>query len=128
MVGRDEAVLARDLVEPRADVALVELDDSMTACAEEVMMVALGAQAVARLAWPMRQRVDHAVFAEQRDGAVDGGETDALAPLAEARVDLLGGGVAGFVGEHDRHAAVAGASAGCPPPPAVARSRALEIE
>ena len=65
-----------------------------------MVMVPFGAEPVAHLARPMRQRIDHAAFAEQRDGSVDGRQADPLALSSEAGVDLLGGRVGRLRSKH----------------------------
>ena len=51
----------------------------------------------------MRELVDDAVLAEERERPVDGGEPDRLAALAKARVDLLRGRVMRLGGKRLEH-------------------------
>src|SRR5919201_2931925 len=98
-----EAVLRREVVEPRRQVAVTHLDDAMAAVADEVVVVTLAAEAVARLAGVVHQRVDDAALAEERQRPVDSGEADPLVPRLEAGVDLLGGRVVRLAGERLEH-------------------------
>jgi hypothetical protein len=88
-----EVVPGADIYEQRFEVAARQLDDSVATQADEVMVVILPADAVAELAWKMRERVDEAMLAEQRQGAVDGSETDPLAPGTQRGMNLLRGRV-----------------------------------
>ena len=54
------------------------------------------AEAVTALPGAVGQLVDDLPVPEHRQRAVDGREPHALAALAQARVDLLGGGVVGL--------------------------------
>ena len=91
MLGREEAVSCGDGVDPVAEVAFVDLDDSVAAIAEQVMVVRVGAEPVAVLVPVVRQDVDHAVVDEQGEGAVDGGDPDEVVPaVAKTLPELLG--------------------------------------
>jgi hypothetical protein len=59
-------VLLRDGVEPGAEAALLDLDDTMAARAHEVMVVRLRAEAVAELRPVMGHRVDNAPLGQER--------------------------------------------------------------
>lgn len=66
---------------PLVELALLDLRNPVTAHADEVMVVALPAEPVARLAWVVSELVDDAVLAEERERPVDGRQTDPLATL-----------------------------------------------
>src|SRR5437899_312429 len=103
MVGRHEAVPAADLVEPVAEPALLDLDDSMAARAGEVMMVRVAAQAVTELGAVMRERVDDALLAEQRERPVDRREAGARVALPKPSPQSLRGDVVLLTGELRQH-------------------------
>jgi zinc transport system substrate-binding protein len=84
-------VLARSFPEPFVHLTAFEFGNAVAARADEMMVVPLAAQSVARLARPVRELVDDAVLAEEGKRPVDGGETDWIAAPAKARVDLLRG-------------------------------------
>jgi hypothetical protein len=89
-VGADrESVPAGALGEPRVQVAIAELDNAVAPFADEVVVVAVAAEAIADLAWMMAERVDRVALAERGEGAVYGREADALASGGERSVDLL---------------------------------------
>ena len=84
-------MLARSFAEPFVQLTAFEFGNAVAARADEMMVVPLAAQAVARLARPVRELVDDAVLAEEGKRPVDSGETDWIAALAKARVDFLRG-------------------------------------
>ena len=90
MGGCDEPVCRRHALEPRIEVAPAELDDAVTARADEVVMVIVAAPAVAELAGVVSKRVDHTLAREERERPVHGREAESLASPAQARVQLLG--------------------------------------
>ena len=98
-------MLARDAVEPGAELALVELDHAVALGAHEVMVVPLGAAAVAELAGPVREDVDDALVGEEPERPVDGREAQPFAARAQPLVQLLGRDVVGLheeLGENGR--------------------------
>ena len=66
---------------------------------DEVMMVALTAEAVAELPGTVRQGIDDPVLVQERQRAVDGRETDRFAAGGQLRMDLLRRGVVRFRGK-----------------------------
>jgi zinc transport system substrate-binding protein len=105
MPGGHEAVVARDAVEPRPQLALGELDDTVALRADEVMVVTLGAAAVAELTGPVGEDVDDTLVGEEPERPVDGREPEALAAGAQPLVEVLGGDVVGLseeLGEDSR--------------------------
>ena len=66
-------MLSSGLGKPFVHLAALELGHSVATRAHEVMMVALPAQAVTRLARAVRELVHDAVLSEQRERPVDGG-------------------------------------------------------
>jgi zinc transport system substrate-binding protein len=102
--GRHEVVCLRHTLQPGLEVALVELDDATAARADEVMVMALAAPAVAELSGVVRERVDDALLGQEPQRAVDGREAEPLPATAQAFVQLLRGDVVAFthqLGEHD---------------------------
>lgn len=89
--------------EPRIEITIPELDDAVAALADQVMVVALAAEAVADLTRVVHQRVDDAAIAEQRQRPVDGRQADAVATGRERSVDLLRGRVIPFNGKDAEH-------------------------
>src|SRR5439155_20950342 len=77
--GHREAVRGAEIVEPRVELALAQLDDAMTLRADEMVVVPFAAEAIADLARTMDERVDHTLLREQRERAVHGREADRLA-------------------------------------------------
>ena len=114
MSGRDEAVLARDPVEPGAELALDELDDTVALGAHEMMVVPLRAAAIAELAGPVGEDVDEALVGEEPERTVDGCESQPLAARAQPLVELLRRDVVGLGEElcEDGRALAGGAQAG----------------
>ena len=114
MSGRDEAVLARDPVEPGAELALDELDDTVALGAHEMMVVPLRAAAIAELAGPVGEDVDEALVGEEPERTVDGRESQPLAARAQPLVELLCRDVVGLGEElgEDGRALAGGAQAG----------------
>ena len=96
-------MLLRDAVEPGAELAVVQLDDAVALGADEVMVVALGAAAVAELAGAVREDVDDALVREEPERPVDGREPEALAAGPQALVELLGRHVVGLREELREH-------------------------
>jgi hypothetical protein len=74
-----KSVAAGALVEPGVEVTLRELDHSMAPLADEMVMMPFAAEAVARLARVVVERVHRAALAERSQRPVDGGETDTVA-------------------------------------------------
>src|ERR1700693_4203395 len=93
MIGRSEAVLRRDGVEPVAEATLLDLDDAVAARAHEVMVMRLGAEPVAELRAVVRQRVDDALVREQRERAVHSCEPGLGVALTQPAPELLRGDV-----------------------------------
>ena len=99
-----EAVRRGDVVEPRVEPAVRELDHAVAARAHEVVVVLAAAEAVAGLARAVREHVDDAFVGQDGERAVHGGEADALPAGAEALVQLLRGGVVRLARELREHA------------------------
>jgi hypothetical protein len=90
-VGADrEPVPGGTVSEPGIEVAVAQLDDTVTVLTDEMMVVALAAQPVAGLAGPVTERVDDTLLVERGERPVDGCEPDLLALSDERGVDLLG--------------------------------------
>ena len=87
---------ARD---PFVEAAVLKLDDTMATRAHEMVVVVLAAQAVAKLAAVMGERVDHAPLVEQGEGAVDGGKTNRNVARPKTLEQLLGRRVVFLPGE-----------------------------
>lgn len=85
MLDAAESVLVADLTTPFAERAIVHLDDRAAVTADQMMVMAVGAGAVGRLAVRPADRVDLVVFLEAAEVAVDRGQAD----LVEAFVELL---------------------------------------
>lgn len=88
-----EAMLGSEIGEPGIELAIAELDDAVTPRADQMVMVSFAAEAVARLAPVVRQRVHDALLGQPAQRAVDGREAHTLAGVDEQRVDLLRGRV-----------------------------------
>ena len=93
-------MLARGFPKPFVHLAAFELGHTVATHADQMVVVPLAAEAIARLARPVRELVDDAVLAEERERPVDGGEADRIAALSKARVDLLRGRIVRFGREH----------------------------
>ena len=93
MAGGHEAVRLGDALEPGAQLAVLQLDDLVAVRADEMVMMAFAAPAVAKLARVVREGVDDAFVREQSQRAVDGREPEPLSPAAQALVELLRGDV-----------------------------------
>ena len=65
MSGGRKPVLARGFPEPFVHFAAFELGDAVAARTDQVVMVALAAQAIAGLARPVCELVDDAMLAEE---------------------------------------------------------------
>ena len=89
MSRRDEVGARGRCVQPLVQPALRQLDDPVALGADEVVMVALAAEAVARLERVVRERVDDPVLGEGSERPVDGREADALSRFPEPAVELL---------------------------------------
>ena len=85
-----EAVLACDFGRPRLDLAALHLDRAAAHPAHQVVMVMLGAAPVHRLAGVGAQGVDQPGGRHRLQGAVHGGQADALAAAAQFVVQFLG--------------------------------------
>jgi len=96
-------VLGREVTEPAVEVAVAELDDAVAGAADEVMMMALPAEAVADLAGMVPQGVHDSVVAEQRQRPVDRRESNRVAARDEPSVDLLRRRVVGLRGQSVQH-------------------------
>ena len=99
-----EAVRRGDVVDPRVEAAVGELDHAVAARAHEVVVVLPAAYAVARLAGTVREHVDDALVGEHGERAVHRRQADALAAGAKALVQLLRGGVVRLADELGEHA------------------------
>ena len=86
----DEAVLGGDPVRPGLHRRAVDLDGAAAGPAHQVVVVALAAPAVEVLAAGRPHDVDLAGVGQALQGAVDRGQADPLAALAQHRVQLLG--------------------------------------
>ena len=114
MAGCDEPVAPRKLLEARLEVAVPELDDAVAARADEMVVVLVGADAVAELARVVAQGVDDAPLAQRGQRAVDGREADVVAVGADALVELLRRHVVALLHELGEH----GEALPCRPEPA----------
>ncbi len=72
MLRGGKAVCCRDVIDPFPELALVDLDDSVTVSADEVVVMSVAAQPVAEFAAVVSKRVDDVVLPENGEGAVDG--------------------------------------------------------
>src|SRR5436305_15241454 len=64
----DEAVRGRDALEPAVQLAVSQLDDAVALRADEMVMMLLAAEPVARLRRAVHQGVDDSALAEQCEG------------------------------------------------------------
>lgn len=87
MLDAAESVLVADLTTPLAERAVVYLDDRAAVAADQVVVMAMGAGTIGRLAVRTANRVDLVVLFEAAEVAVDRGEAD----LVESLVELLRG-------------------------------------
>ena len=79
-----EPVLSRGCRQPFVHFAALELGDAVAARADEMVMVALAAEAITGLARPVGEFVDDAVLAEKRERPVHRREPDPLTALPQA--------------------------------------------
>src|SRR5688572_2609121 len=84
-----EAVLVGDPVGPPLDRRALDLDGETAAPADQVVVVLRAAAAVQRLAGVGAQGVELAVVGQGLHGAVDRGQPDRVAGLAQPGVHLL---------------------------------------
>ena len=107
-------MLSRDASEPLVETAVAELDDSVAARADHVVMVLVAADAVAELAAAVGQGVHDSRGRERREGAVHRREADPLASFSQPSVQLLGGRVVALASKlrEDEDAAARGADPG----------------
>jgi hypothetical protein len=106
MVELLEAVRAGDALEPRLEVALLELDHFVASRAHEMVVVLLAAEAVAHLARVVGERLDDARVGEEAQGPIDGRETGRPAAPPQPLVQLLSRRVVPLANElpEDSHA------------------------
>lgn len=90
----------RSLGEPRIQVAIDELDHAVAALADQVVVMPVAAEAVARLSRVMVERINGTGFAESGQRPVHGRQPDASWSAGEGGVDLLCGRVVPFRGKH----------------------------
>src|SRR5947209_15923793 len=103
MLGRDEAVLLRGRGDPVVEPALLHLDHAVASFAEQVVVMCVPAQPVALLAAVVREHVDDALLAQQRQRAIDGGETGMRVAFPQAAPELLGRHVVALARELPEH-------------------------
>src|SRR6185312_16579089 len=84
-----ESVLLGGARDPVVEPALPHLDDAVAALAEEVVVMLDAAEPVALLAAVMRENVDDALRAEERERPVDGGEARPRVAIAQTAPELL---------------------------------------
>ncbi len=104
MGGDLESVSSAELGEAGPEVAVDELHHAMAIAADEMVVVAFAAEAVARLAGMVTQPVDGARLVQRCQRSVDGREADSLPALAEPLVNLLRCRVIRLGGEQVEHA------------------------
>ena len=102
----DEAVGGSHLLKVRLEVASHELDHPMAARTDEMVMVLIGADAIAELAGMMAEDVDDPLVAKERERPVDRCEPDPAPAAPETSVELLRRHVVGLLDElaENRHA------------------------
>ena len=100
-----------DLVDPALELAVVQLEHAVAGGADEVVVVRLGAEPIAELTGPVRERVDEALLAEDRKRPVDGGEPDRDPRIDETPVNLLCSCVVALGRERLEHAKALGGHA-----------------
>jgi hypothetical protein len=83
MVRHGEAVRAGELLEPRPELALSQLDHLVALATGQMMMVIVAAKPVAGLAPPVHEHVDNPLAAEQPQRPVDSCEARLLASRAQ---------------------------------------------
>jgi len=94
MLGPCEAVLCGQPGDPFVEPAVVQLDDPVAFATDEVVVVAIRAEAVAKLSAVVAHRVDDIVIAEKRECPVDRREADGrVAAISEAPPEDLRGHV-----------------------------------
>jgi hypothetical protein len=84
-------VLDRYPLQPVTQIAVVKLDDAMTFTADEVVMMAFAAQAVAELTGTVRQGIHNPTLVEERKRPVDRRQPDRFSSIGQPGVDLLRG-------------------------------------
>ena len=94
----------RCLRNPGLHLAALQLVDPVALRTDEMVVMSRSAKPVAALAGPVRQLVDDLALTEDGQGAVNGGETYALALVTEPRMDLLSRRVVRLGGERLEHA------------------------
>jgi hypothetical protein len=100
MLRPSEAVLCGQPRDPFLEAAVVQLDDSVAVAADEVMMVGVGAKAVAKLSAVVTHRVDDVVVAEKRECPVNRRKADGgVAAIAKAPPEHLCGHVVRLRGQ-----------------------------
>ncbi len=75
--------------QPRLEIAVAELDHTVALGADQMVMVALAAQPVARLAGTVAELVDNSSLAERSQRPVHGRQAYVLAFLAQRVMDFL---------------------------------------
>jgi hypothetical protein len=103
MSGCHEAVRGRDLLKVRREVASHELDHAMATRADEMVMVVIGADAIAELAGMMAEDVDDPLVAKERERPVDRCEPDPVPAVPETSMELLRCHVVGLLDELAEH-------------------------
>ena len=99
-----EAVHLGDVVQPRIEPAVRELDHAVAARADEVVVVLPAAEAVAGLARAVGEDVDDTLVGQDGERPVHGREADPLAAGTEALVELLRGRIVRLADELGEHA------------------------
>jgi hypothetical protein len=98
-----EAVRSGSLAEPEVQIAVDELDHPVAALADQMVVMLLATESVARLPRVMAERIDGATLAERRERPVHSREPDACAAAGEDGMDLLGGRVVSLGSEDPEH-------------------------
>lgn len=99
MLGRDEAVPLRRALNPAVEIALLHLDDAVTALADEVVVVRLAAEPVALLVDVMGEDVDDPGVGQKRQGAINGREPRRGVSPPEPAPELLRRDVVGLASQ-----------------------------
>jgi hypothetical protein len=89
VIGNDEVVSRCQPLEQGIEIAVDQLDYAVALRAEKMVVMGFAAEAVVELASPTRDCVDDAFPAEHGEGAIDGGESDLVAPVVHCGMDLL---------------------------------------
>ena len=89
-------MLSREPLDPPVEIAVGDLDDAMTAVADQVVVVRIAAPAVAELARVVRELVDGSGLRKESERAIHGREPEVLAAVSQPGVEFLRRDVVAF--------------------------------